>query len=79
MTATPHSHEIRSRKDRRGFDLMSGVLPFSGLWYGGQSAVSNAISYAMHYSRSRGAVIRVHNQVGNAIEMHEYAGNFKEA
>jgi hypothetical protein len=34
---------------------MSGVLPFSGLWYGGQNAVSNA------------------------IEMHEYAGNFKEA
>ena len=40
---------------------------------------SNAIGYAKLYSRSRGAVIRVYDQVGNVIEMHEHAGNFKEA
>jgi hypothetical protein len=32
----------------------------------------------MHYSRSRNAVIRVYNEAGNVIEMHEHAGEFKE-
>jgi hypothetical protein len=78
VTAAPHSHEIRLRKVRRGFDLMSDVLPFGRLWYGGPNAVSNAIGFAVHHSRSRGAVIRVYDQVANLIEMHEHAGNFKE-
>jgi len=28
-----HVYEVRPRKDRRGFDLMSHVLPFGRLWY----------------------------------------------
>jgi hypothetical protein len=27
-----HAYEVRPRKDRRGFDLMSDVLPFGRLW-----------------------------------------------
>ena len=38
-----HVCEIRPRKDRRGVDLISGVLPFGRLWYGEPDAVSNAI------------------------------------
>jgi len=26
-------YEVRPRKDKRGFDLMSDVLPFGRLWY----------------------------------------------
>jgi hypothetical protein len=52
-----HSYEVRPRKNKRGFDLISDALPFGRLWYGESNAVSNAISYAMHYNRSADAVI----------------------
>jgi hypothetical protein len=71
-------YEVRPRKDRRGFDLISDALPFGRLWYGERNAVSNAIGYAMHYSRSTDAVIRVYDEAGNVIETHEYKGDFKE-
>ena len=41
-------------------------------------AVSNAIGSAEFYSRSHNAVIRVYDEVGNVIETHEHAGDFKE-
>jgi hypothetical protein len=31
-----HVYEVRPRKDHRGFDLISDVLPFGRLWYGEQ-------------------------------------------
>jgi tryptophan synthase beta subunit len=39
---------------------------------------SNAIGYAKVYRRSHDAVIRVHDEAGNAIETHEHKGDFKE-
>ena len=79
MLAMPtHIYEVRPRKDRRGFDLISDVLPFGRLWYGERNAVSNAVGYAEHYSRSHDAVIRVYDEAGNVIETHEHAGDFKE-
>jgi hypothetical protein len=56
-----HVYEVRPRKDHRGVDLISDVLPFGRLWYDGPNAASNAIGYASHYSRSHGAVIRVYD------------------
>ena len=53
-----HFYEVRPRKDKRGVDLISDVLPFGRMWYGKPNAASNAVSYAMHYSRSADAVIR---------------------
>jgi hypothetical protein len=50
-----HVYEIHPRRDKRGFDLMSDVLPFGRLWYGEPNALNNAIGYAMHYSRSADA------------------------
>jgi hypothetical protein len=41
-----HNYEVRPRKDHRGVDLISDVLPFGRLWYGGPNAVSNAIDYS---------------------------------
>jgi hypothetical protein len=78
MIAAVHVYEVRPRKDKRGVDLISDVLPFGRLWYGDTNAVANAVGYAEHYSRSHDAVIRVCDAAGNVIEAHEYAGDFKE-
>jgi hypothetical protein len=43
-----------------------------------QTALSDAIGYAIHYRRSHDAVIRVYDELGNVIETHEHAGDFKE-
>ena len=56
---------------------MSDVLPFGRLWYDGPNALSNAIGYAMHYSRSADAVIHVYDDADNVVETHEHAGEFK--
>jgi len=32
MTNSQHLYEVRPRKDKRGFDLISDALPFSRLW-----------------------------------------------
>ena len=73
-----HVYEVRPRKDRRGFDLISDELPFGRLWDAGPDAVSNAIGYAKQCSRSHDAVIRVYDDAGNVIETHEHEGKFKE-
>ena len=68
-------YEIRPRKDKRGFDLISDALPFGGLWY---LEVADAIEYAEHDSRAHDAVIRVYDAAGNVIETREHKGDFKE-
>jgi hypothetical protein len=56
-----HVYEVRPRKDHRGVDLISDVLPFVRLWYGEPNAASNAVDYAKFFSRSHRAVIRVYD------------------
>jgi hypothetical protein len=56
MKTVEHLFEVKPRKDHRGVDLISDVLPFGRLWY---DKSDDAIGYAMHYSRSHDAVIRV--------------------
>jgi hypothetical protein len=73
-----HAYEVRPRKYKRGVDLISDALPFGRLWYGEPNAISNAIGYAQHYSRSHNAVIRVYDSSGNLIQTHEHAGDFKQ-
>jgi hypothetical protein len=74
-----HVYSIRPRSDKRGgFDLISDALPFGRLWYVEPNAISNAVGYAKFFSRSHDAVIRVFDEAGNVIEMHEHAGEFKE-
>jgi hypothetical protein len=50
------------------------MLPFGWLWY---DTPDNAISYAMHSSRSHDAVIRVYDHAGNTIEIHAHHSDFK--
>ena len=70
-----HVYEVRPRKDKRGFDLISGALPFGGLWY---TKPDDAVEYAKFRSRSHDAVIRVYDNAGNLIETHEHKGDFKD-
>ena len=70
-----HVYEVRSRKDKRGVDLISDGLPFGRLLYG---KVNNAIGYAQHCSRSHDALIRVFDAAGKLIETHEHNGEFNE-
>jgi hypothetical protein len=44
MTSSQHIYEVRPRKDKRGVNLISDVLPYSPLWYAGTNAISNASS-----------------------------------
>ena len=68
ITSSQQIYEVRPRRNKRGVDLISDALPFGRLWYGEPNAISNAIGYAMHYSRSHDAVIRVYDEAGNVIE-----------
>jgi hypothetical protein len=36
------------------------------------------MGYAMYFSRSADAVIRVYDAAGNVIEKHQHEGDFKE-
>ena len=75
LSTAMHVYEVRPRKDKRGVDLISEQLAFGRLWY---DKPDHAIGYAMHYSRSHHAVIRVYDDAGNVIETHEHAGDFRE-
>jgi hypothetical protein len=67
MTSSQHVYEVRPRKDKRGVNLISDVLPFGRVWYAGSNAVSNAIGYAKCYSRSHDAVIRVYDECAEKL------------
>jgi len=57
-----HVTKFDSRKDHRGVDLISDVLPFARLWY---DTPDHVIGYATHSSRSHDAVIRVYDDAGS--------------
>jgi hypothetical protein len=67
-----HTYQVRPRKDHRGFDLISDALPFGRVCYGEPNAVSNAIDYAKHHSRSHDGVIRVYDAADNVLQTHEH-------
>jgi hypothetical protein len=71
-----HVYEVRPRKDKRGFDLISEALPFGRLWYQDANA---ALGYAQFYSRSQRAEVRVFDAAGAVLKTESWAGDFKEA
>jgi hypothetical protein len=75
ISSTPAQdvYEIRPRKERDGFDLISDSLRRGPIWYSGPDAVRNAVAFAKYRSRSRlrWAIIRVFNEAGNVTETHE--------
>ena len=75
VSSSQHVYEVRPRRDKRGVDLISDLLPYGRLWY---VEVSDAIEYAKHRSRSHDVVIHVCDDASNVIEAHEPAGAFQE-
>jgi len=63
-----HVYEVRPRKGKRGVNLISDALPFGCLWYGEPDAISNAIAYAKHRSRSHRAV-RLFLRLGTVLRL----------
>jgi hypothetical protein len=70
-----HVYEIRPRKDKRGFELISDALPFGRLWY---LKVADAIAHAKHRSHAHDAVIHIYDEAANEIELRRHKGDFKE-
>jgi len=69
-----HDHyEVRPRKDRDGFDLISKLFRYGPIWYAGPDAVRKAIAYAKYrsHSRSQRAVIHVLDDSGAVVQMHK--------
>ena len=71
MQTAQDIYEIRPRKERDGFDLISDRLRRGPIWYAGPDAVRNAVAFAKYCSHSRWAIIRVFNESGNVTEVHE--------
>lgn len=74
MLSADHDHyEVRPRKDREGFDLISKLFRYGPIWYAGPDAVRKAIAYAKYrsHSRSQRAIIRVLDDSGAVVQMHD--------
>jgi hypothetical protein len=73
LTAGRDHYEVRPRKDRDGFDLISELFRYGPIWYAGPDAVRNAIAYAKYrsHSRSQRAIIRVLDDSGAVVQLHE--------
>jgi len=79
--ATGHDvYEVRPREDRDGFNLISDRFRYGPIWYAGPDAVRNAIAYAKYRSRSRSnrAIIRVLDDSGSVIQMHQSRATFTQ-
>jgi hypothetical protein len=66
-------YEVRLRKERDGFDLISDLFRRGPIWYSGPDAIRNAVAFARYRSRllSHQAVIRVLDVSGALLQTHE--------
>jgi hemerythrin len=73
LNADRDHYEVRPRKDRDGFDLINKLFRYGPIWYSGPDAVRYAIAYAKYrsHSRSHRAIIRVLDDSGAVVQMHE--------
>ena len=73
LRASHDLYEVRPREGKDGFELISELFRYGPIWYAGPDAVRNAIAYAKYrsHSRSQRAIIRVLDDSGAVIQMHE--------
>ena len=70
---TAHAYEVRPRKDKRGVDLISDVLPFGSLWYDGSNAISNAdVANSAHAAEYTNKVPAL-REVKRLLRLHPHA------
>lgn len=72
LNAEHDDYEVRPRKERDGFDLISKLFRYGPIWYAGPDAIRKAIAYAKYCShfRSQRAIIRVLDDSGDVVQMH---------
>jgi len=73
MTEDTDVYEVRLRKERDGFDLISDLFRRGPIWYSGPDAIRNAVAFARYRSRllSHRAIIRVLDVSGALLQTHE--------
>jgi hypothetical protein len=73
LRASHDLYEVRPREGKDGFELISELFRYGPIWYAGPDAVRNAIAYAKYrsHSRSQRAIIRVLDDSGAVVQMHE--------
>jgi hypothetical protein len=73
-------YEVRLRKDRDGFDLISDRLRRGRIWYAGPDAVRHAVAFARYRSRldSHDAIIRILDASGAVIQTYEPGDDFRQ-
>jgi hypothetical protein len=66
-------YEVRLRKERDGFDLISDRFRRGPIWYAGPDAIRHAVGFARYRSRllSHRAIIRVLDVSGAVLQTHE--------
>ena len=71
-------YELRLRKDRDGFDLVSGDFRSRPIWYSGADAVRHAVGFARYRSRTHAhyATVRVLDASGAVIQTYESSDDF---
>ena len=67
-----HVYKVRAKIIAASVQFRCAAIRLA--WY---DTPDNAIGYAMHYSLSHDAVIRVYDAAGNVIETHEHAGDLQ--
>ena len=78
VTAGNDVYELRLRKDRDGFDLISDDFLRGPIWYSGADAVRHAVGFARYRSRTHAhyATVRVLDASGAVIQTYESSDHF---
>jgi len=80
VSAAADVYELRLRRDRDGFDLVSDDFRSGPIWYSGPDAVRRAVLFARYRSRTRThyATVRVLDVTGAVIQAYEPTDDFRE-
>ena len=78
VSAGDDVYELRLRKDRDGFDLISDDFLRGPIWYAGADAVRHAVGFARYRSRTRThyATVRVLDATGAVIQTYKASDDF---
>ena len=80
VTGDDDVYELRARKNRDGFDLISDGFQGDPIWYSGPDAVRHAVTFARYRSRrlAHYATVRVLDASGAVIQMYESSDSFRQ-
>jgi len=80
LSAADDVYELRLRKDRDGFDLISDDFRSGPIWYSGPDAVRHAVLFARYRSRTRThyATVRVLDASSAVIQTYEPTDDFRK-